>query len=367
MTVPSLSEVRAWTPEYLTDAAAFWERTACGWNEAFDDVKASRQQDWAGIGADALDRRVGSDRGRIGSAGDGLSASARGARAAADALASARRRLLSMVADAEGAGFMVGDDYTARCSARGLSPRLELIRQLEAKIRTNVMRGEAQGLAKLDADAAKAIEDAAAELAGLSFGPLDSPLPERPVLPPPVDGWSKDPITNAAQRIVAHSWGAHHQEWPVGTTREHIAAQVERMLRAASDPKSGLTVGLTKDRSPVIYDPATNILVFRDPNAVYGGTVLKPDIGADKLRTAMPTHLRYLSRQKLGFPPVEVDIPEPQPRHESPQPRTPRFGRPPVTIPPPHLVPPPNSGREQLPIVDGDGVPDLETPAPGDS
>ena len=194
------------------------------------------------------------------------------------------------------------------------------------------------------------------------FGPLDFPLPERPrgapPPPEPAGGWSEDPITRAAQHIsYGHAGTRHLGEWPPGTTREQLAAEIERIMRAATHPNSGMVVGRTPDGAPAIYDPKTNTLVIRDAHANDAGTAFKPTNPKSTLASKVATRLPNIPASELGLeprPPGEPSRPQP-PRPPS------RGGMPPIFVPP-QIVPLPGPGSGGLPPLNSGGLPDLDAP-----
>src|SRR5690349_13119363 len=111
---PTLSEVRAFTGDYLIDAAEHWSGSVDRWSEAFDrvgrDVVRPAGVDWTGVAAESAASRIRGDGQRVTSATDRLSVAAAAARRAADDLRAAKTRVLRTVRDAEAAGFEVGED-----------------------------------------------------------------------------------------------------------------------------------------------------------------------------------------------------------------------------------------------------------------
>lgn len=362
-TTPSLSEVRRWTPDYLDSAATQWEWRAQRWSNAFAQLLSELCTDtWNGAGASAARHRLEDDGRAVANAGAHLSAAAGAARTAASELATARQRVLDAVAAAEAEGFIVGDDYSVRSMAWVLSPAEAVVREAQAALHAAVIWAAALALAALDRDMAKSIEAAISGLQALNFdgeaplfGPPGMPLPELPPPSPPPGGWSKDPITEASQRIAAHGWERHRADFlerDETMTRERLAAEVERMLRAAPDPKSGLTTGFDIDGSTIVYDSRTNIWIYRNPGDRFGGTAFPPGNPRQKLLDRMRKRLPSLSLEQLGFPPLGVNekpMHEAEPkRPKAESPKGPRGGMPPVGGP---------RSLEPLPGFPSDGVP----------
>lgn len=321
--LPTLSEVRAFTGDYLIDAASHWSDTPGRWTDAFDglarDVVSPAGAEWRGEAAEAAARRVGADRRRVDSAADELATAASTARRAADNLRAAKAKLLSTVRAAEAAGFEVGDDFSLTTieittSARELAAREAQMRGFGIAIRADVL-----ALVKADQRAAAQLADAATGLRSLTFdddqGTSDRaviqavdfhgvPLPEKPPYLPPVpppEGWSEDPLMRAAQKIAyGHAWDEHRAEFPGIANKAQFAEFIhQKMQRAITDP-GGLRLGLANDGAPVIYDPEDNVLIIRDirPDTTQAGTAFKPE----------PTRPNYVAKKA----PYEVRIFKPE-------------------------------------------------------
>ena len=321
-TLPTLSEVRAFTADYLIDAAEHWSDSVNRWNEAFDrlgrDVARPAGSEWTGAAGESAASRVSIDGRRVIRAADDLSVAASAARRAADELHAAKTRLLRTVRAAEAAGFEVGQDFSlttveATASAKELAAREAQMRSFGMAIRSDVL-----ALVKADEEAAAEIARAREGLRSLKFDQDQAesdrttiqavdfhgiPLPEKPNPPaiPPPEGWSKDPLLRAAQKIAyGHAFDKHGHEFGYPSQEEFAELIYRNMLRAINDPR-GLMLGLSKDGVPVIYDPEENVLIIRDtrPNAPDGGTAYKPDNPArapEKIRTYLPR----LTAEQLG-------------------------------------------------------------------
>jgi hypothetical protein len=125
-------------------------------------------------------------------------------------------------------------------------------------------------------------------------------------------------------------------------------------MRAGTNPHGGMITGRTADGAPAIYDPKTNTLVVRDPNAADAGTVYKPTGGEPYVvNNKVPSRVPSLSPGELADAPLR---PPPELPKVEPRPAPPRGGLPPVIVPP-HIVPLPNEGSGTLPIIDADGIP----------
>lgn len=302
--VPSLSEVRSWTPDYLADVADHWERSAHAWSGAYDHAFREAQSPggtrWTGEAAEAAVQRVGTDRTQVVGAVDDLHTTVTAARTAAADLTAARLNVLDAVAAAEADGFSVGEDYSVRSFQRGLSPAMAASRLAQAQAHAATIRSEVFALSALDQEAAASITTAAAGVQSLSFGhggagapksPVQAvdwktgPLPEDPPpgdpgLPQPPGGWSDDAPTRTAQEIAyGHAWEKHLTDFK-GMTQDQLATLVHGML--TGDPRSDpdLHVGsIPGGSSTAIYNDG--ILVIHDPFSNDSGTVFRPDHGYD--------------------------------------------------------------------------------------
>jgi hypothetical protein len=256
---PTLSEVRAFTGDYLIDAARHWSDSSQRWADAFDglmrDVAGPAASHWSGEAAP--------------------------------------------VRAAEAAGYAVGEDFSlttieSMTSESELAARETQMRNFGMTIRSDVL-----ALTKADELVAGRIAKAANGLRSLTFDddpnahePIQTvsfhgvPLPEKPPNPPaipPSEGWSADPLMRAAQKIAyGHASdpdGGHMGDFPEMDQSGLARLIYEKMQRAISEPYGLVLGGTSTDGVPVIYDPKDNVLIIRDtrPQAPDGGTVFKPN------------------------------------------------------------------------------------------
>ncbi|QNJ95245.1 hypothetical protein HZU40_13995 [Mycolicibacterium fluoranthenivorans] len=386
MAVPSLSQIQSWDTDHLDQAATRWTNTADAWKDSFDSI--SRQianpggQHWIGTAAEAAQSRTSLDQLKVQGLSDDLRAAATAARAGSAQIEAAKKAALYSVGEAHAEGFVVNEDLSLTDLFTTNSTSELTARSAQAQVLAAEIQAKAEALAAADQHAADTIAAAAAGLQAAAFEPSDAPddpqiqmvdfhgvpLPEKPSwtspdLPP--GGWSDDPITRAAQKIAYGHASTKHlaNEWPPGTTREQLASEVERIMRAGTNPNGGMIVGRTSDGAPAIYDPKTNTLVIRDPGAADAGTVFKPTRGEPYLADKVPTRLPSL-------PPSEVADAPPRPRAEPPKIEPPisrggtGAGVPPIVGVPP-VVGLPGVGAGDVPILDSDGMPDVGFPGAG--
>ncbi len=299
--LPTLSEVRAFTGDYLVEAASHWADSAARWSDAYDRLTRSIARpagfEWSGEAAEAAALRTGADRRRVNSAADQLTVAASTARRAVDDLRAAKAKLLSTVHAAEAAGLEVGQDFSlttveSTTSLAELAAREAQMRSLGIAIRADVL-----ALVRADQRAATEITEAANGLRSLAFDDDEAardrtgfqavdyhgvPLPEKPPYQPPIpppEGWSEDPLMRTAQKIAyGHAWDEHRREFPGITSQAQFAEFIHQKLQRAITDPSGLRLGLAKDRAPVIYDPEDRTIIIRDSrsNSSSAGTIFRP-------------------------------------------------------------------------------------------
>jgi hypothetical protein len=383
--IPTLTQVRTWSVDYLDDAATHWSSSAHRWEDAYDEAYRQVQYpggtEWTGEAADAAAFRVGTDRLQVVGAGDDLHATAAAARNSASQLDAAKQRVLEAVAEAEEAGFNVGDDYSVTSRQSGGSPAVQAARQAQAEAFAATIRARVAALLALDQQVAARIISAAAGLDTITFGedplvPRDeqkpsvqlvdshAPIPERPKFEPdpPPGGWSDDPTMRAAQKIAyGHAFGEHRAKEFPGMTKNQLAELVDEMFRRNVSNPGSLLIGRAIDGAPVLYDPRTNVMVIRDVKSLDAGTVYKPTVEdmTGYLNKKVPTRVWSLPPNAFAdgplgpLAPSASNIPvEPKPA-EPPARVTPPPVRGGVLLPAmPELVQPPRSvGETDLPIL----------------
>lgn len=114
--VPTLSQVRDWDTEHLTEAAVFWTKTAGVWEDRFTElatrISAPGGIPWEGEAAEAAQQLAYSDKMTVIGLADQLHSASKIARSGARELDEARRGILRVVNAAEEAGFTVGEDFS---------------------------------------------------------------------------------------------------------------------------------------------------------------------------------------------------------------------------------------------------------------
>src|SRR5947209_5384983 len=122
-TVPTLSQVRSWDTEHLTEAATTWTTTASRWEETFAQVAQQMPYPggtpWVGSAAGAAHERASADLLKVSALANQLHTAAGIARINANQIDLARQAVLAAVDAAENAGFTVGEDFSVTSRAVG--------------------------------------------------------------------------------------------------------------------------------------------------------------------------------------------------------------------------------------------------------
>lgn len=134
MAAATLSQIRAWSTQHLTDAAAYWTQTADKWEDTFLTMRnESHSVPWQGAGGDALRQRTAEDLSTVTGKADLLRQAAGIARSGASDISAAQRSVLNAVADAQNAGFDVGEDLSVSYTDHGGTAAQQAARQAEAE------------------------------------------------------------------------------------------------------------------------------------------------------------------------------------------------------------------------------------------
>lgn len=175
--VPTLSQLRAWDTDHLTNAAAYWTTTANGWEDAFTKVRdQSNSMGWEGEGGEALRTRAGSDLTRVSETADQLRSAAQVARTAAGNIGAAHRRALYAIEDAENAGFQVGEDLSVTDTRTSRTGAERAARQAQAQAFAGDINARAAQLLAVEADTSGQLTAAAGDIGAMNFaGPLGAP------------------------------------------------------------------------------------------------------------------------------------------------------------------------------------------------
>lgn len=181
--LPSLSQIQSWDTSHLMSAALHWRTNATSWEHAATEIYQQMANPggrvWRGRAAEAAQQRAHADRMTIIGVVDELHAASNLAHAGASELEAAKRRVISVVAEAQASGFTVHEDLSLEYFDDGLASAAKRTKALEFATR---IRDGASQLAALDQRIAAGLTAAAAKVTALDF-------PEAP----PTDPSPKDP------------------------------------------------------------------------------------------------------------------------------------------------------------------------------
>lgn len=156
-TVPTLSQVRNWDIEHLTQAADHWTRTATVWEEKFTELADRISQPggtpWEGHAAEAAQQLAYSDRMIVIGLADQLHTASDIARAGAREIGEAQRAVLRVVTAAENAGFTV-TEYFSVTDPRLYDEATAAVRQAQAEALATQLRATLSTLVGADTQVA---------------------------------------------------------------------------------------------------------------------------------------------------------------------------------------------------------------------
>jgi len=171
--IPSLSQVKAWEVEHLSQAATYWNNTADHWEDAFDRVAREMSTpggtQWEGEGAESALMRAATDRVKVRGAADDLRVASTVAKNAAKEVDFARRQVLNAVGEAHAQGFVVGEDLGVTDKYASATPAEQSARLLQAQALATDIRTKAIELVAADQQFASQIVSATTGLGDLVF------------------------------------------------------------------------------------------------------------------------------------------------------------------------------------------------------
>jgi hypothetical protein len=171
--LPGLSQVKAWSPDYLDRAATQWSSTATTWDDAYAEAFRQAQSPggtvWTGDAADAAVETVRLDKAQVIGASDALQAAATAAPAGSGELSAARESVQEAVSAAENAGFTVGEDYSVT-PRQAVLAYVKAAQQAAAQSFAADIRAQVLTMMTTDTQVADQITSAAAGSNDLRFG-----------------------------------------------------------------------------------------------------------------------------------------------------------------------------------------------------
>jgi hypothetical protein len=170
MGIPTLSQIKGWDVEHLTNAADHWSGTADKWESTFAEMhQQAHTVSWEGAGASAMRERVTTDKTHVMTKADQLREAATVARRGASDISATQRRVLYAVEDAHNAGFQVGEDLSVTDTRRSRSAAEQAARQSQAQTFAADIRSRATELTALDVETATNITTAGSDIGTPTF------------------------------------------------------------------------------------------------------------------------------------------------------------------------------------------------------
>lgn len=181
-TIPTLSQVRNWDIEHLTQAADHWTKTATVWEEKFTELAVSISQPggipWEGQAAEAAQQLAYSDRLIVIGLADELHSAAAIARAGAREIGEAQRAVLRVVASAENAGFTVTEHFSVT-DPNLYEEAAAAVRQAQAETLATQLRSTVSTLMAADTSVADSLIASTTGLGTDPFSESDDTPPEK--------------------------------------------------------------------------------------------------------------------------------------------------------------------------------------------
>lgn len=256
------SQIEGCQTEHLHFAATAWTSDADVWESHFETIHRGTLSPggtpWEGAGADAAQDGTFADLVRVRGMADHLHTAAAAARNGADDIAWAKRQALDAIAQAEEAGFTVGEDLSVTDRSSLLPAGARAARQSLAETFSAEIRTAAENLATVDKTVAGQVSTALAPLENTHFG--DSPdaptvqAVDYKTAPPPPDPNDqpkpKEPHATDPNRSVDGTYGP-------GNSGDGKAAE-----KAALDDREAKThIPIIRDQvkatHPDVIDPIT--------------------------------------------------------------------------------------------------------------
>jgi hypothetical protein len=168
--LPTLSQIRNWDTEHLSQAAEDWETEAQRWENTYEqNYKRLAETDWKGQGRGAALERAGLDLVKVRGPAWQLREAATTARYGFAQQNGAKQSALDAIADAEQAGFNPTEDLSVTDRQTGGSAATRAARQAQAQALAAQIRHRAALLVASNQEVATKITAAAGNIGELSF------------------------------------------------------------------------------------------------------------------------------------------------------------------------------------------------------
>lgn len=213
--MPTRSQIEAWEVEHLETASTHWRSTAQRWESQFETIHQGMLRPggttWEGAAADAAVENSWTDVIKVRGAADGLYRASSLANEGAGDIAWAKQQVLDTIAEAEEAGFTVGEDLSVKDHTWSLL-RSAADRQLQAQAFAAEIDTRVQTLAEIDQQAATQITSALAPLESLSF-PHDHDGGATPATAVDYHRFKQEPGPADPDDPNRHAWYPERNPW----------------------------------------------------------------------------------------------------------------------------------------------------------
>ncbi|WP_431238139.1 hypothetical protein ACQ86B_26720 [Mycolicibacterium aichiense] len=170
--MPTLSQVRSWDTDHLTQAATHWTAVATVWEDNFtqlsQQIRTPGGTPWMGKAAEAAQQQTYDDRLKVVGWADQLHNASAAAKTGAQQIEAARNAVLTAVSTAQQAGFTVGEDFRVSSRVTG-DPAFLAARRGQAEALAADIRARVGELIAADAHVATTVTTAAEGLGGATF------------------------------------------------------------------------------------------------------------------------------------------------------------------------------------------------------
>lgn len=168
--LPTLSQIRNWDVEHLSQAAEDWEAEARRWENTYEqNYQRLAETDWKGQAREAAVERAGLDLVKVRGPALQLREAATAARYGFAQQNGAKEWALDAVADAEQAGFSAKEDLSVSDRQSGGSAATRAARQAQAQALAAQIRHRAALLVGSNQEIATKITSAAGNIGDFSF------------------------------------------------------------------------------------------------------------------------------------------------------------------------------------------------------
>src|SRR5574337_201905 len=168
--LPTLSQIRGWDTEHLSQAADDWEAEAQRWETTYEqNYRRLSETDWKGQGHEAAVERAGLDLVKVRGRAWQLREAATAARYGFAQQNGAKESALDAVGDAEQAGFSPKEDLSVTDRQAGGSAATRVARQAHAQALAAQIQHRAALLVASNQEIATKITAAAGNIGEFSF------------------------------------------------------------------------------------------------------------------------------------------------------------------------------------------------------